>query len=289
MHKLARWKLAAPLFFAGFAAAIMIGVLYRSHVRFEDEIVSTFQRQQLATARNLATAVEEVFQGIENNLRGLLEHSEMRRMTSSVQEALDAHYKTHDDILNSVTIADKHGNMIFRSPKTTKKANISNWAEFTMVRDTGRPCIGEAQHSVIDTDQKVVRVMLPIGSAEEFSGTIHASIDLRKLWKKSIGQHETFPGYSYWVVDDDGEILVHSNPEYVFRTWQDIEREFQARVEADPAEEEAERRLRERVQSGQEGTGEYKNNNAGGTQELVAFTPVNVINERWGVAFRTGN
>jgi len=117
---------------------------------------------------------------------------------------------------------------------------------------------------------------------------IYGGVDLSRLWPKYLPQREAGQKASFWVIDDGGEILYHSNPKYVYRTWDQIEQHWQAGGGKGTDEEEAaERAIRTRVQRGEEGTAELKNNTAGGVVQLIAFRPIKLGSESYGLAVVT--
>ncbi len=291
LHASGRARTVMLILAGGLVTAILLALLYGSHVTFERELTATFQRHQLTTARSLAAGVEEVFAEIEDDLRALARHRSIHRGAPSGQGHIDAYYDTHTDILNNITCVDVEGNVITRSPKTPKDHNVSKWPEFLGVKDTHKPWVGEPAKCVIDTTETVVRVFVPIVANGQFNGAICASINLKKLWAKCMKRVETGRKSLCWVVEDNGQVLHHTNSEYVGLTWEQIEDNWRssgkaAGLEIDEEIEELERRLRKRVQDGDEGTDEHVNA-LEGVEELVAFTPIRLGNQTYGLAVVT--
>ncbi len=286
-----RTRTVLTILVGGLVTVILLAMLHRNHASFERELTATFQRHQLTTAYSLSAGVEEVFAEIKDDLRALARHRSIYRGAPDGQGHIDAHYETHTDILNNITVVDAEGNRIFRSPKTPKKHNVSKWPEFLEVKQTRKPWIGEPAKCVIDTTETVVRIFAPVIENGRFNGAIYASINLKKLWAKCIKHIETGRKSLCWVVEDDGQLLHHANSEYVDLTWEQIEDKWHssgkaARREIDDQIEELERRVRKRVQDGEEGTAEYVNS-LEGVEEMVAFTPIRLGNERYGLAVVT--
>ncbi len=291
LHASGRAIAVVTVLLGGLVTIILLALLYRSHITFERELTATFQRHQLTTARSLATGVEEVFAEVEDDLRGLARHEGIASEPSGHQEYIHAYYETHTDILNNITVVDAGGERIFRSPKAAKKHNVSQWPEFLSAKDTRKPWIGKPTKCVIDTTQTVVRIFVPVVENGQFNGAIYAGINLKKLWAKCMKRPETGHKSLCWVVEDYGELLHHANSEYVGLKWEQIEDKWRssgkgAGVEIDEDIEELAHRVRKRVQDGQEGTAEYVNC-LEGVEELVAFTPIRLGNERYGLAVVT--
>ena len=139
-----------------------------------------------------------------------------------------------------------------------------------------------------DPTVQIVRVLAPIRREGKFVGIIYAGVDLSKVWVKCLTRPETGRKSFCWVIKDDGEILYDTDNRYQGRTWEQVEEEWHASGgQGTDEEEEAEKHLRGRVQRGEEGTTVCRNNNAGGINELVAFTPVRLSNRRLGLAVIT--
>ncbi len=290
LHASGYARIVTLILLGGLVTVILLALLYRSHVTFEKELVATFQRHQLTTARSLAAAVEEVFAEVEDDLQGLVRHEGID-LPAGHQDYMDAYFETHTDILNNITVVNAEGNATTRSPKTTRKHNVSKWPEFLKVKQTPKPWIGEPAKCVIDPTETVVRIFVPLVADGRFNGAIYTSINLKKLWAKCMKRPETGRKSLCWVVEDCGELLHHANSEYVGLKWEQIEDKWRssgkaAGVEIDEDTEEVERQLRKRVQDGQEGTAEYVNS-LEGVEELVAFTPIRLGNERYGLVVVT--
>ncbi|KKL14534.1 hypothetical protein LCGC14_2514690, partial [marine sediment metagenome] len=147
---------------------VVLVLLYQNHVRFEEELIATFQRHQLMAAHSLAGAVSEVFSEVEDDLRGLAQYPVVLR-GAAVQEMIDAYYATHADILNNVTVVAADGGRLFRSPATGKKHTVAEWPEFLGVRRSLKPYVGDPAVCVIDRTEKVVRVFVPM-TPDRFGG-----------------------------------------------------------------------------------------------------------------------
>ena len=273
---------------AGGLAVLVLGGLAANHATFERETINTFQHHQLATARHLAASVQEIFEEVEQDLRYLVRNSDLAANTPDAQAELDSFLDTHSDVLNNLTRTDAEGNQILRSPASASLKNIAHWPAFAATRDSGAVHVSEPQRCIIDQGVRVVRVTLPIDDQGKFAGVLYASIHLQKLWDKCLSQPDTGRAHSCWVIEDGGEILYDSAGLYAGRTWEQVERDWHAGGGTGSHEEEAaERALRRRVQSGEEGTAVCWNNNAGGVDELIAFTPIRYGNQSYGLAIIT--
>jgi len=287
MSRFAHWKRAVPVLAAGVVTAAMIGALYKSHARYAGQMVAAFQQQQLTTARSIAAGVEEVFAEVQRDLRVLARDPDVFGSAPHLPEKLDAFWHVHQDVLNNVTIVDADGWMRYRSPRTSSKKNVSNWPEFLAVRDGAETFVGSPAFCVIDQGVKVVRIFVPFRSQGAFAGAVYGSVNLKKLWAKCIPRGERARQNSCWIVDSRGEILYHPNPEFLYRTWEDVEQQWHSRHgQVDEAQEEAEKRVRTCVQRGEEGVAEFTSS-IGGLGELIAYAPARIGNERYGVAVVT--
>ena len=288
MERTSRWRTVAALGIMGGIAALVLAGLAASHATFERETIKAFQEHQLAQAHHLAAGVEEIFEEVEQDLQYLARHPDLIAITPAAQEELDSFFETHSDVLNCIAVADAEGNVIRRSPPSSMVMNISDWPAFAAARDTGAAHLSEPQLCIIDQGVRVVRVTLPIDAQGKFGGVIYASIRLQKLWDKCLPRPESGRESSCWVIEDGGEILYDTDGRYTGRTWEEVEREWHEGGGVGSEEEEAaEEALRRRVQSGEEGTAVCWNNLAGGVDELMAFAPIRLRNERYGLAVVT--
>ncbi len=280
-----RWRTVAALGGMVSIAVLLLAGLSASHSIFEEDTITTFQEHQLAEAQHLARSVKGIFEEVQQDLGYLSRDADIVNASPDRQEALDAFLETHSDVLNNITVIDAEGSRILRSPASSTLKNISHWPAFAAVRDIGGVHISEPHSPVIEKGVRVVRITLPIEDRGEFRGVMFAGIDMRKLWDKCLSLPDAVCASSCWVIENDGKILYDTDGRYAGRTWEEVENDRRAGREEGSEEEEAAREsLRWRVQRGEEGTAVFTNNNAGGIDELMAFTPIRLGNQTYGLA-----
>ena len=292
---LAWWKFAIPICIAGVIVVLMIVGLGTSRSSFTEETIRAFQERQLATARSLATTVEEL---VDNFQRDLQRVADMDSVTDPerFQAELDLLTKQEGILLGQIIVTDANGDLTHESlrydiPKSDMKRNILDPADLQIVWRTAKPHFSKPVNCPECNDRRVVRVMVPILDRERVVGLVSGCLDLRWLWAKSIARARKGHLSFCWVIADDGQLLYHTQPRYVGLTWKQIEEQWRqdhqhAGQGIDEPLARQELDLRARIQNGEEGVAEFLNA-LEGVVELVAFAPIRLANERYGLAVIT--
>ncbi len=291
MPEFAKWKYVFPISIAAVAVLLVIIGLAVSNRAFERQVVKTSQLHHLTVALGIATTAEEMVHGVWADVQYLAGDSDIVKGTDNLQVKLDLFLEKHSDVLNNVAIADASGELIYQSPKSNDKRNICDSAEFQAVWRSGQPYIGKPRQCAMHDGRQGVRVIAPIFDEGQIKGVIYSCLNLTELWVRSIPAAAQGHRDIYWVVSSEGRLLYHSKAEYVGLSWDQIEHNRRATAAnagqaIDEQIENLARRLRKRVQDGEQGTAEYVNALTG-TRELVAFAPIRLKNERYGLAVVT--
>ncbi len=216
----------------------LVSVLaYHLHQQAEDEVVSSFEEQQLLVARHLATEIEADLQSLRRPIEAL------GRLSASMRddpEGLHSHIADYFENLQSVGVAqisvcDDEGLVTFSTDpaaigKSCASSDFFAWARTEA--KTGRVFLSSpgpegAQelptrggHLVLATP---VILTGPIAreatAAERFGGAVTVAIELRTVVSSQLDRMGRSGGTSdAWVMDDDGTLLFHnSHPEMVLR------------------------------------------------------------------------
>ncbi len=273
-----------PMLVAAVITIVMVGVLYVGHARYEAQTIEAFQKSQLATARSMAGGIEEICLEVVQDLAYLAADTDVVNREDDLQVEVDAFLDNYADIVSRAVVADVDGRVICRSPSGGRDIKTLCEQGVDAVRKTGRPWFGVAGCCDRDDRITVIQVFVPVRADGEFAGVVAGCIDLERLWVKCLDRPNAGSKNTCWVIDDRGKILYHLDQRYVGLSWEQVEQQFRTPDERDEDEERAEGAVRERVRDGQEGLAEYRNNNAGGIQELVAFTPIRLGARRYGLA-----
>jgi PAS domain S-box-containing protein len=278
----------APIVVAVAAVAFTVVLLERWNAQEEQLLLASFQRHQLAIAQGLATSVEGVFQDLRQATQSIARLDAIVDRTPELQKVLDDGYGMRSGILNGLALLDVNGWMIARGPQLEKPYNAFSWPEFQKVLQARVPVIGDPSDSVVFQANRVVRILVPVERAGDLCGVMNAAIGYDKLWATCLTRVRAGRGNFCWVVDSNGTILYDAEPSHLYHTYSDIEAEFHRVNGAGPAQEEAaEVEVRARVQRGEEGVAEIRAHHAGRVNQLIAFTPIKVLNKRYGLAVVT--
>ncbi len=287
MFRVFHIKRLAPLVLAVALAGVIVMMMFRNHDDYERSIVAAYQQNQLSAARSIAANVEDVLKGIETDLVYLARDPKVAERNTEIQTELESYLWLQGQLLSNVAVADEKGDLVFWSPGPSAPKNIADWPEFIGARQTARAFIGRPAPCKIGSGSQVVRIVAPIVDKGQFRGTVHAGVNLARLWPKALAGVRLGRSVRCWVVDDQGRLLHHPRSDYLGRTWQEIERrQGPPATEADAYAAEQVRQLRRRVQAGRNGATEYRNARAART-ELAAFTPIRIGTNRFGLALVT--
>ncbi|KKN82145.1 hypothetical protein LCGC14_0312580 [marine sediment metagenome] len=276
MQSPTRWKFAVPLTLAAVVVALMIIGLGAGQKRFERQTIRAFQAHQLAIARSMATTAEELVSNMMFHLDRLANDPRIIDETPELQTELDLFIAEETDLVDSVAIADANGNVIHQSPRTGERPNVFSTPEFQAVWRTGKPFLGGPQIVPEHGDSRMVRIAAPIYDGGQIKAVVYTGLDIAKLLDRAISRAQAGGKSFCWLVDNDGQLLHHTNSDYVGLTWEQIDEEVEV----------LERQLRRRVQNGEEGTAEYVNG-LECLEQLAAFAPIRLGDQQYGLAVVT--
>ncbi len=288
MVNLLHWRPAVVAASVLAIAALVITGLAISHDRYESDAVNTFLDHQLIIARSIAASVEEALNEAVEDMQYFALDPDIINAGPDASLEIDNFYETHSDVLNSISLIDAQGHTVLRTPSVSVLQDGWHQRELAELRDSGKMVISKVAASPFDRDVQVIQMLLPVFDGDRLVGAICACINLDKLWVKCLTRMETGHKSTCWVVDNRGLILHDTDGKYQGRTWEQVEQEWHEVTEHyDEAEEQAEVEIRHRVQNGEEGTAVCWNNNAGRVDELIAYTPIKLGRQTFGLAIVT--
>ncbi len=267
---------------------------YQSHERLEREMVATFQEQQLAVARALASSFEFTLSAMVDETIALGEiaalFAEERREADAAQAFLNRRRQAHGGLLTGLAFVNAEGRVLLDSPPGYLLHPVSALPEFAEAVRTLEPTVGDRLHASGGVPRSMLYVIVPLSREGRFSGAVLGEVMLDDLWTKYLPRSSTAGQNSFWIVTDGDLLVYHSAEEYRLRTWEDIEHTWLASRGELSAEEKEEERLevllRDRVGRGETGSAWYKNN-LEGVVELLAFSPIRVAGQLYGLAVVT--
>jgi len=286
MHQTGKIKsLKMLLAFTGIAlmAILFIYSLYQNSRSFNKEVIDAFQQHQLITAGSMAQLVENNINYLCRALKTISCSPNIVQAKPVTQLVLDSFLESNCDLLTNLIITDKEGQWIYHSPKNIRKLSSASWPEFRKVREKKTSWIGETVHSQTDPNTVVIRVVIPILENGQFKGTIIGSVNLQWLWDKSFPASQTQIKNRCWIIDDDGHLVYHPNPSYILHTWNEIYRIWpQSQTDSNTHND----NLLAPIQNGAQGGLEFYNKLTK-VVELLTFTPIRMVNERYGLVLVT--
>ena len=272
---------------AAVAAALMVVGLVLNHSLFEKNYIAAFQTDQLALADTVARGVEGKVDDIQDDLQHLAGTWSVLKERGDLEVELGRYLEQHSHVLNSIAIADAKGDITYQKPKTDDKWSIADSAGLRTVWRNRRLYIGELAACANHSGKLHVGVIAPVFDKGQIRRVIFACLNLEML-VNFIPQPTDGIQSNRWLVNTNGRLLHHINPEYVGLTWGQIKDRWRSAAidagqEIDENIENHESVFRQRVQDGERGTAEYLNALTG-IEELVAFTPIILDNSRYGLA-----
>jgi len=271
-----RWKTVAwPLVLIGLVVAAMAGVLYYSQERYEDDLVRTFQKNHLATARSVAGAIKETIFEVEQDLRQLTSDPDIVEPSDDLEEEVESYYENHQDILNDVNVVASNGQIRFSTPWGEAAPNLAARQAFNQAKQTGKSIITGGASDDTSEDAEI-RVFVPIGQGAHFRGGICGCISLDKLWSKSIALLSRNDQGTFWIIDNMGRIIYGPNPEFFGQNWREMDLAWHRA--SDRAHEGRAHRptFVDKAMQGTEGVAECCNALADNDNQLIVFAPIDL-------------
>ena len=264
------------------AAGIAFTILLRwHHGKFQEEIVSTFQRHQSSAASGLAGALEAGFSEVVTGLNVIANHPQIQAEKTHLPPVVQAYLNSHKDILRRVFVADGEGNIICQLPQTPEMPTRLDRQDRSGPR-WPTTLVGplRAWYTPIE-DGRTIRAFVPIRAAGRTRGFVGCEIDLGRLfWRCHADASKTNPS-PYWMIGRGGRTVAGTDLSTPAASRGPDDKSFRRR----PLQTELSNAItaladRQCVRLGRSGTEQV-----GADEEhlLVAFTPVLLGDLRYGL------
>jgi len=282
--KKAAFVLACVLFAAGLAFWTRRNILH-----FERETVTKVNHYMSGVAREKAQCIEQSVQDIQDFL-ALLARKPFSGEFKTGQplpyndyvagEALLEHVGNRVD---SIYRIDKKGTVLHRVPhkKGTIGEDFSNTPGIRYVLENHKPYLSE----VFDLypDHLGVTVSHPVFDEDKFMGVICFMIFLDTLNESACHIQNGSTG-SIWVINSEGLIISHPNPDFIGRNILDVERDDPADFNRSDFEN-----IVGKMMTGEEGYGVYHSASYTGekaetVKRVAAFVPISLSHQTWSIA-----
>jgi PAS domain S-box-containing protein len=282
-------KRKIPIWLATLIVIIMI-ILFSMLINNarEKEIVEQFSLQQIVIARGMATGFEELFSDVGKRMtvnsgrRGLEQSGLTRDEVRTIYEDLAA--KVHfiaggDETLSRLSIYPA----MYRKDFLSKQSQMQDLIQKAKL--SGKPCVSDlikfdgdetAQTGDKMSDNFIILAVPRFDANHDLINMGFAALSLQRLVDRYIKPAVEKFSYSVWIMDEQGAVLCHPNPEMI--------REDAARLEAKNTS--GSLSLKEKMLKGGDGMGEYLlyKENRHLEKHIVAFAPINLDSRKWTIA-----
>jgi len=260
---------------AGIAAGAFALLLRWQHLRFESDLIGSYQRYQSEAAVSMAGTIEEVFDGTINNLTGMSRFPEMVNHAPRARDILRAYYDSHSDMIESLALTDAEGNVIHVSPSSAESDEIAGDTLPDLAGGENRAYVCQYVSSEGDPPRKAVRLSFPVGLGQDPVGVIVCTVRLDKLFAKCLVSSQRLRKSSCWVVDSRGQVPFKTAPRQEGESPSD-------RSLGAPERQMAQTVADRCVRRGQTGADEISAENGSGDR-LIAFTPFMLGDKRYAL------
>ena len=270
-----------PIILAALAALAFAWLLWWHHGKFEADMVRNFQAFQTEAAAKTAGSVEGAFAEVVKSLTSLGANPELAVGGAGVEESLLSYFRSRQDVLSSVVVADMAHRVVLHVPRTCSYPMPSRWPRFAQAAKTG-----EVQISTISSPggkAVALELLVPVCADDQVAGVLRCEVSLTKLLAKCLIRSQSGMRSSWHVVDIAGRTI--------YRTGQSTSPDDEApagkdgagRVDGSPLPMEAAVLLRQCLDVSIPGAAETGGDRPGAAANLIAFAPVNLAGYRYAV------
>jgi len=274
-------KIKTPIWLSTVSVVVVIIlfslVLNRAQER---EMVTQFNRQQMALAKGVATGLEDLFAGIE---RSIIIHSRFKKLTG--EHGLQIIFRDLEGKVQFVAEGNRAGEIESSFPESYFKAlGRPNVTLTHLIEEARRDGTTSVDNFILPDGKgtrpsRLIALVVPqFDSHKNDQGFLLAALSLSSIVKKYLQPANYVISGDAWVVDDHGNILYHPHEEWVGQSSEILER--------DPRDGKS---LKMKMARGEEGFGVYhlvKEGN-GTEKNIVAYAPITLGSHKWSVAVST--
>ncbi len=252
------------------AAGLAFGALLRfHHAKFEDNMVRSFQKQQLEATRSWADAVERQVAGIRRDLAALASHPDVCRFAPGMNELLSASLARENSVLDHLAVLDAQGTILWNGPHAAK----------TVSQNETRPATFPTNQSKIAHQ---LSMRLPIELDGRQVGTLEARINVLGAAIRCRPKASSTYKSLFLLLSGDGEIIYGNNavskPRKIVHTLRDADAPKKTTHNVDLLVYLTDRC----ITIGGAGLVEAVRQE-GQVEELIAFAPINMEGHRFGL------
>ena len=212
-HPLRYLKHMGPILFVALAAAGLGALLHWRHSRFENELVTSFQRYQLDAARSISRTIETHFDDLTRGVQVMSTYPEIHTTGAKVQQTARTYFEGHRDVLVSVIVADKTGRATVAEPQSARETDISKWSGFTEALRTNEMVIREDAKAGLSS--RTVRLFVPVRKDGRTVAVVNCNVSLDRLLAKCLVYAGGVKKNYHWVVGPDGQVVFRTTPEHI--------------------------------------------------------------------------
>ena len=280
-------KTGRPVLLAAIAAVAFTALLHWHHSKFRGDLVGNFQRWQLEAAHGVAGTMEEVVDQMVKDAKALSARAEMARDSSAARQLLDEYYRAHAGILRAAFIEDAEGRIAYLCPDSKKPANVSTWQVYSRAHHKGESLTLPVRASAKNVAKELLCLRFALTDGDRPAGSIYSVLSLAQLYAKCFVRPNTLPAGSCRVVDWRGEILYDSISPHGKTFKRDSAAKPVAQIATSADRKIVPSLIRSAIQIGQSGVNEITGDGASDVAELVAFTPMRLVDNRYSLMIGT--
>ncbi len=270
----------------------MTGLLFwtrRNIVHFEKETVTKMNKYMSGVAREKAQCIEQSIRDTQDYL-SLLSRKPFSGEFKTGQPVRYNDYVAGEAVLehvggrvDSIYRIDSKGMVLHRVPykKGSIGEDVSRTPGIKSVLENHEPSVSEI--FPLSSDTLGLCVSHPVFDDETFMGVISIMISLDTL-NKSVCPIQTGSPDSIWVINRDGLIVSHANPDFIGRNIFEVEKNGSPNFDWSEFDS-----IIRRMMSGEEGHGVYHvmvetEGKAEAVKKAIAFLPVKLDSQVWSIA-----
>ncbi|KAF0239877.1 MAG: dctS, partial [bacterium] len=211
-----------------FALATMLGAggfFYHFAKQFEYETCDRYNDKQLEHVRAVAEDLSQLFTRIENDFKYVATINDVQgNDPKKIWPHLANCYKRFNGRLTDISRIDAQGNFITTYLKETKLSGKSALFRPSTLETINTKAISLAGPYITKDGTKAIAFDMPIFSIDTdgkkvFTGTLSGRIDIETWLTTYVAPYDIHLGCFTWIINQDKQIVAHSNPTLVGHSW----------------------------------------------------------------------
>ena len=270
-----------PIILAAVAALAFAGLLRWHHGKFEADMVRNFQTFQTEAVAKTAGSVEEAFADVVKSLTSLSANPELAVGGAGAEESLLNYYRSRQDVLSSVVVADIARRVVLHVPQTGGYPMPSRWPRFGRASKTREVQISTTP----DPSGRAValELLVPVCADDQVAGVLRCEVKLTRLLAKCLLRSSSGMRSSWHVVDIAGRTVYRTGQPTSPGGETPLGKDDAGRVDGPQLPREAAVLLRQCLDVSIPGAAETSSDRSGVPTNLIAFAPVNLAGYRYAL------